>query len=114
MSAVGSVHVDERPGPNAPVRVVVSARMLALPLVFIAEVTTDGTSELVIRRLPHEETDPERLEIRVQVAPEESGCRATVELAAELEVPRFLPLPAAVGDQLAARLLTELDRRAAG
>jgi len=34
--------------------------------------------------------------------------------ASELEVPRLLPLPPAVGDQLAARLLTELDRRAAG
>ena len=32
--------------------------------------------------------------------------------ASELEVPRLLP--PAVGDQLAARLLTELDRRAAG
>ena len=92
----------------------VAARMLALPLVFVAEVTSDGSSELAIRRLPHEDTDPESLEIHVRVAPQAGGCRASVEISAELDLPRLLPLPAAVGDQLAGRLLTDLDSRAAG
>ena len=114
MSAVHSVHVEERPYADRPGRVAVSARLLALPLVFAADVITDGSSELVIRRRPHEDSDPERLEISIHLAPEAGGCRAAIEIAAELEVPRLLPLPSAVGDQLAARLLTELDRRAAG
>jgi polyketide cyclase/dehydrase/lipid transport protein len=107
LSMIHSVQVEEGPA-------LVTARMLALPLVFVAEVTTDGSSEVLIRRLPQEGTDPERLEIRVQVAPESGGCRASVEISAELDVPRLLPLPGAVGDQLATRLLTDLDRRAAG
>jgi hypothetical protein len=113
ISAIQSVHVEERPEPGEPIRVGVFARLLALPLVFAADVTSDE-SELVIRRVPHEDTDPERLEIRVRVAPEAGGARATAEISAELDVPRLVPLPAAVGDQIAARLLTDLDRRAAG
>jgi hypothetical protein len=112
ISTIRSASVFERDDEGRPSRVLVEAVMLGFPLAFAAEVSIPSPDRLTIRRLPHEETDSERLELSVAVAPEGDGSRAVAELTAALEVPRLLPLPDAVADQLAARLLSDLDARA--
>jgi len=112
ISTVRSLSVIERDDSGDPARVLVEARLVGLPIWFAAEVSAREPGELRLRRLAHEEGDPERLELAVHLEESEGeGCRATAELSADLDVPRLLPLPRAVADQVAGRLLADLAGR---
>jgi hypothetical protein len=112
ISTIRSVAVFERDDEGRPSRVGVEARLLGLPVVFAAEVRTPSPGLLTLRRLPNEGTDAERLELSVSVTSEGDRSRALAELIAVVDAPRLLPLPGPVADQLAARLLADLDARA--
>ena len=115
LSTVRSLSVMERDAAGDPARVLVEARLVGLPLWFAAEVSLQEPGELTLRRVAHEEGDPERLELSVRLEESDGeGCRAAAELSAGLEVPRLLPLPGAIADQVAARLLVDLEGRASG
>jgi ribosome-associated toxin RatA of RatAB toxin-antitoxin module len=112
LSTVRSVSVVERDDSGRPTRVLVEASMLGLPLWFGAEVSVREPNELRLERVAFEEHDPETLELALSLeATEGGGCRATAELSAAVELPRLLPLPRAVGDQVAGRLLSDLAER---
>jgi hypothetical protein len=113
-SAVRSVTLLEAGRPGGPLRVAVEVGVLGLGLAFAGEVSIEGAGRLTLTRLPNEETDPERLELAVELAPATAGCYATAELDARVDVPRLLPVPGAVADQFAARLLADLGEAAAG
>jgi hypothetical protein len=103
-SAIRSISASK--GPT-----LVEARLLGFPLVFMAEVSV-GESEVTIRRIPHDDDDPERLELAIRLVPDGHACRATAELTATLDAPRLLPIPDALADQVASRLLADLAARA--
>jgi hypothetical protein len=111
ISAIRSIGVLERDGSGAPSRVLLEARMLGFPLAFTATVAA-SPHEFTLRRVAHGTTDPEALELVVQVEPAERGCRASARLSATVDAPRLLPLPDPVADQAAARLLADLGDRA--
>ena len=115
ISTVSSVAVLERDDSGRPAQVVVEARLVGLPLWFAADVSVGEPGELTIRRVPHDESDPERLELAVRLEETAAAaCRATATLSAGLEVPRLVPLPGAVADQVAGRLLADLAGRMLG
>jgi hypothetical protein len=94
-------------------RASLEARLLGLPLIFMAELSEGPGDHVELHRLPHGRDDPERLDLIVELSPQGSGCLATAQLTAEVDVPRLLPLPGAIGDQVAARILADLDAAAA-
>lgn len=103
LSAVRSV-------TEAEGRLVVEARLLAIALFFLAEVETDAEG-VTIRRAPFAAGDDERLEIVITLTTDSADvCLATAEIDAELDVPRLLPVPAAIADQVAGRLLSDLEK----
>jgi hypothetical protein len=115
LSTVRSVGVTERDDSGETQRLLVQASMLGLPLWFAAEVEFREPGELKLERVALEEGDSERLELSVGLAPSEGDrCHANAQLSADLEVPRLLPLPGAIGDQVAGRLLADLDAEASG
>ena len=72
------------------------------------KVSVDPAGTIKLSRVPHEASDPERFDVtwRVEGGP---STRITLELAANLDVPRFVPL-GDVGDSLAQGLLSAATR----
>ena len=77
----------------------------------IMSVHVDPSGTIKLRRIPHEATDPERFDVtwRVGGAP---STRIGVDLAAQLNVPRLVPL-GGVGDALAQGLVSAASRELA-
>lgn len=77
------------------------------------EVTTIPDRQVKLSRVPHESSDLEQFAVAWQIEPDHPT-RLTVELRANLDVPRFVPLQG-VGDSLAegfvAAAQAELERR---
>jgi hypothetical protein len=108
LSAVHDVSVYERDATGIPTRAGIHVRLLGLPVIFAAAIEfADGVT---IRRIAQEPDDPERLELIVRLGGDGA---ATASVEAEVDVPRLLPLPTAIGDQVASRLLADLERAAA-
>ena len=103
----------ERDAEGRATRASLEARLLGLRLSFRAKVSEGPGDHVELRRLPHGDDDPERLDLIVDLSPQGSGCLATAQLTAGLDVPRLLPLPGAIGDQVAARILADLAAAAA-
>jgi len=75
-------------------------------LVFHVKVDPAGRIEL--RRIPHESSDRERFDVTWRVDAAQSS-RIALDLAANLDVPRFIPL-GDVGDALAQQLVSAATR----
>jgi hypothetical protein len=75
-------------------------------LVFDVRVDPGGTIKL--SRVPHEASDPERFDVTWRVNGGQST-RIALELAANLDVPRFIPL-GDVGDSIAGQLVSAATR----
>ncbi len=93
----------------------VKGRLLGVPLILAATVEAE-LDRVTIRREPFGPDDRERFELRVALDPEhgDRACRAWAEISAEVELPRLLPVPSAIADQFAARVLGDLERRVTG
>jgi hypothetical protein len=75
-------------------------------LLFSVRVDPGGT--VALSRIPHEPSDKERFDVTWKVARGQST-RIELQLAANLDVPRFIPL-GGVGDSMAADLLSAATR----
>src|SRR4051794_24868549 len=103
----------ERDSETGASRASLEARLLGRPLIFMAELSEGPGDHVELHRLPDGRDDPERVDLIVELSPQGSGCLATAQLTAEVDVPRLLPVPGAIGDQVAARILADLDAAAA-
>jgi Polyketide cyclase / dehydrase and lipid transport len=75
-------------------------------LVFDVKVDPAGT--IALRRIPHQPTDQERFDVTWRVDGGQST-RIALDLAANLDVPRFIPL-GDVGDAMAQQLVSAATR----
>jgi ribosome-associated toxin RatA of RatAB toxin-antitoxin module len=96
---IREVEVLERDSQGVPVRARTTVHLAIGPLSndfrFIVAVEARPDS-VVLTRVPDSPSDPERLEVRWRVQPR----RLDVDVAARLDVPRFLPVGGA-GDSVA-------------
>jgi Polyketide cyclase / dehydrase and lipid transport len=67
---------------------------------------------ITLSRIPHEPTDPERFDVTWTVAGEAPSTQIRLDLAANLSVPRLVPL-GGVGDSLAQGLVSAATRQLA-
>jgi hypothetical protein len=72
------------------------------------DVKVDPAGTIALRRIPHEGSDRERFDVTWRVDSGQST-RITLELAANLDVPRFVPL-GDVGDSMARQLVSAATR----
>ena len=96
-------------------RWLVQASLLGIPLILAVTAAADP-GRVTIRREPFGPDDHEEFELVLTLDPEDGdrACRASAEISAELELPRLLPVPAAIADQVASRVLGDLENRVAG
>jgi len=71
-------------------------------------VKVDPTGTIALRRIPNESSDGERFDVTWRVDGRQ-GTQITLELAANLDVPRFIPL-GDVGDSTAQNLVSAATR----
>lgn len=74
----------------------------------VFDVTVDPSGTIRLRRIPHERSDSERFDVTWRVDGGQST-RIALELAANLDVPRFIPL-GDVGDVMAGQLVSAARR----
>lgn len=72
-------------------------------------VTVDPAGTIELKRVPHEPSDKERFDVTWRVDGGQST-RIALDLAANLDVPRFIPL-GDVGDAIAQQLVSAATRR---
>jgi hypothetical protein len=72
-------------------------------------VTVDPARTIKLSRIPHESSDGERFEVTWSVAGSNPGTRIQLDLLADLNVPRFIPL-GGVGDELAQGMVSAATR----
>lgn len=74
----------------------------------VLDVSVDPAGTIALRRIPHQPTDQERFDVtwRVDGGP---STRIALDLAANLDVPRFIPL-GDVGDAMAQQLVSAATR----
>jgi hypothetical protein len=75
-------------------------------------VTVEPGRTIALKRIPHETTDHERFEVTWNVAAGNPSTRIQLDLLADLNVPRFLPL-GDVGDGLAQGMVSAATRELA-
>jgi Polyketide cyclase / dehydrase and lipid transport len=75
-------------------------------------VAVDPSGTIKLTRLPHESSDSERFDVTWRVDGENPSTRIALELAANLNVPRLVPL-GGVGDGLAQGLVNAATRELA-
>jgi hypothetical protein len=76
-------------------------------LLFDVEIDPGGT--VALTRVPHQGSDNERFDVTWRVGGGGQGTRIDLELGANLDVPRFIPL-GGVGDSMAADLVSAATR----
>jgi Polyketide cyclase / dehydrase and lipid transport len=74
----------------------------------VFEVTVDPAGRIALRRIPQEASDKERFDVTWRVHGGQST-RIELELGANLDVPRFIPL-GDVGDSIAQQLVSGATR----
>jgi hypothetical protein len=74
----------------------------------LLHVTVDPAGTIALSRIPHQPTDQERFDVTWRVDGAQ-GTRIELQLAANLDVPRFVPL-GGVGDSVAADLVSAATR----
>lgn len=74
----------------------------------VMSVDVDPSGRIRLSRIPHEPTDKERFDVTWRVEPGNSS-RIRLELAANLDVPRFVPL-GGVGDSIAEGMVSAAAR----
>ena len=72
------------------------------------DVSVDPAGTIALRRIPHQPTDQERFDVTWRVDGGQST-RIALDLAANLDVPRFIPL-GDVGDAMAQQLVSAATR----
>jgi len=72
------------------------------------DVKVDPAGRIELRRIPHQPSDPERFDVTWRVDGGQST-RIALELGANLDVPRFIPL-GDVGDAMAGQLVSAATR----
>lgn len=75
----------------------------------IMAVSVDPPRMIKLSRIPHEPSDTERFEVTWSVAGGNPSTRIQLDLLADLNVPRFLPL-GSVGDDLAQGMVSAATR----
>ena len=77
----------------------------------------EGPADVVLDRLPHEPRDGEALSMRWTLSPAPGAGRGTLlrlALTAKLDVPRMLPLPRGVANDLARKFVEAAAARLGG
>jgi hypothetical protein len=72
-------------------------------------VSIESGRTIALKRIPHEPTDQERFEVTWSVAGGNPSTRIQLNLLADLDVPRFLPL-GGIGDGLAEGMVSAATR----
>ncbi len=109
---VKEAQVLERDAGGHPVKAHTKLHVERGPLThdfnLVLEVKVDPAGRIELRRIPHEPTDREHFEVTWRVDGGQST-RIALDLAANLHVPRFIPL-GDVGDALAQQLVSAATR----
>jgi hypothetical protein len=112
-AVICEVDVLERRGDGVPTRACATVHLALGPVShnfrFEIAVVVEPGSGVVVSRTPDHPSDPERLELRWRVKP----ARLEIELAARLDVPRFLPV-GHLGDRVAQEFVEAASRALAG
>ncbi len=110
---VKEAEVLERDGDGHPTRARTKLHVERGPLThdfnLVMAVTVDPSGTIKLSRIPHEPTDRERFDVTWRVEGGNSS-RIQLDLAANLDLPRFLPL-GGVGDSMAQGLVSAATRR---
>jgi Polyketide cyclase / dehydrase and lipid transport len=75
----------------------------------VMSVTVDPSGTIRLSRIPHEPTDPERFDVTWRVGGGNPSTSVQLDLAANLSVPRFVPL-GGVGESMAQGLVSAATR----
>jgi Polyketide cyclase / dehydrase and lipid transport len=109
---VKAAEVLERDGAGHPSRARTKLHVERGPLTrdfnLLFAVTVDPAGTIKLNRIPHETSDKERFDVTWRVAGGQST-RIELQLAANLDVPRFVPL-GGVGDSMAGDLVNAAKR----
>jgi Polyketide cyclase / dehydrase and lipid transport len=109
---VKQAEVLERDGSGRPTRARTRLHVERGPLTrdfdLLFDVKVDPGGTVALNRIPHEASDKERFDVTWKVGGGQST-RIELQLAANLDVPRFIPL-GGVGDAMAADLLSAATR----
>jgi hypothetical protein len=109
---VKQAEVLERDGSGHPIRARTRLHVERGPLTrdfdLLFDVKVDPGGTVALNRIPHEGSDKERFDVIWKVAGGQST-RIELQLAANLDVPRFIPL-GGVGDAMAADLVSAATR----
>jgi hypothetical protein len=104
--------VLERDGAGHPTRARAKLHVERGPLTrdfdLLFDVTVDAAGTIALRRVPHQSSDKERFDVTWTVGGAQST-RIELQLAANLNVPRLVPL-GGVGDAMAADLVSAATR----
>jgi hypothetical protein len=107
---VKEAEVLERDGAGHPIRARAKLHVERGPLTrdfdLLFDVTVDAAGTVALTRIPHQSSDKERFDVTWKVA---QGTRIELQLAANLDVPRLIPL-GGVGDSMAADLVNAATR----
>jgi polyketide cyclase/dehydrase/lipid transport protein len=109
---VKEAEVLERDAAGHPVKARTKLHVERGPLTrdfnLVLDVSIDPAGTIALRRIPHQPTDQERFDVTWRVDAGQ-GTRIALDLAANLDVPRFIPL-GDVGDAMAQQLVSAATR----
>jgi hypothetical protein len=109
---VKEAEVLERDAAGHPVKARTKLHVERGPLTrdfdLVLDVSIDPAGTIALRRIPHQPTDEERFDVTWRVDGAQ-GTRIALDLAANLDVPRFIPL-GDVGDAMAQQLVSAATR----
>jgi hypothetical protein len=113
---IREAEVLERGADGVPVTARATVHVAVGPLVrdfqLVMSVALEPGRRVTLTRVPHEPTDPERFQVDWRIG-RSAQTRLSVELAARLDVPRFLPV-GAIGDALAQGFVEAASRALEG
>jgi hypothetical protein len=114
---VRDVEVLERSADGPPERVRATLHFSQGPIArdfeMLMEVAVQRPTSVTLTRVPHEPGDEERFEVIWNLEPDNDGTRIQLELRANLDVPRFLPV-GGIGDSVARGFVSAAVNRLSG